>query len=54
MYYFYSYIFIFASYFSKRDPDQIRSVVHVHGASADVPDWILSNRQVRAPEFVAH
>ena len=32
-------------YFSKRDADQIRSAVHVHGASADVPDWILSNRQ---------
>ena len=31
-------------YFSKTDPYEIRSVAHVHGASADVPDWILSNR----------
>lgn len=41
-------------YFSKRDPDQIRSVAHVHGASADIPNCILSNGQVRAPDLVAN
>jgi hypothetical protein len=41
-------------YFSKIDPDQIRSVAHVHGASSDISDWILSNRQVRTPDLVAN